>query len=428
MGSVFFDFHLPNATTWFYVSSILCVALFFRFTRPFSLHNLDLGLLFLPMPGFLLLLEGRSLVQTYGWLVGASTFVVFRCLLDLGLTKKTFTPSNINLEGLIWISVSLFVGLVAVTLDMSNQRHPGPAASRFPVEIVRTQGEEVIKAQAVEPLSMVRFWTERGLTLSCHIAILLGLIFFAWRHFESPLTGLVVATIHLMLPYCYLLIPYNPLGVGRWEDTWPMALIIWALYWIKNPWISGCLVGLSIGTVVFPVFIIPAWLAFFGLRNSVRFIAAGGATCLLCLACLYFSGFYPSLLPSPDWIAWSQPSAASESIWTIVPWAYRIPFFVLHMVLALLPILRFHHLELSRLLAQSTMVLAGFQWWLADRGGVHVLWFWPILLLVVFRPSTTKPSSTAELIPELPSTPIKPGNRPSRRGPLGLFTRRRQKS
>lgn len=428
MGSVFFDFHLPNATTWFYVSAIVCVALFFRFKRPFSLQNLDLALLFLPMPGFLLLLEGQSIAQTFGWLVGASSFVVLRCLLDLGLTKKHFAPSNLNLDGLIWILISLFVGLVAVTLDMSNQRHPGPAASRFPVEVVRTQGEEVIKAQASEPLSIVRFWTERGLTLSCHIAILLGLIFFAWRHFDSALTGLVVATIHLMLPYCYLLIPYNPLGVGRWEDTWPMALIVWALFWINNPWLAGGLVGLSIGTVVFPIFIIPAWMAFFGLRNSIRFIAAGGATCLLCLTVLYFSGFYPTLLPSPDWIPWSQPNAASESIWTIVPWAYRIPFFVLHLVLTVVPLVKFHHMDLSRLLAQSTMVLAGIQWWLADRGGVHVLWFWPLLLLVVFRPSTLEHVSPGEIIPELPSTPVKQGNRPSRRGPLGLFTRRRTKS
>lgn len=429
MGSVFFDFHLPNATTWFYVSAIVCVALFFRFSRPFCLHNLDLALLFLPMPGFLLLLEGRSITQTYGWLFCSTTLVVFRCIMDLGLTKKIITPSNINVDGLLWISVSLFVGLVAVTLDMSNQRHPGPAASRFPVEVVRTQGEEVIKAQANEPLSMVRFWTERGLTLSCHIAIILGLIFFAWRHFNSALTGVVVATIHLMLPYCYLLIPYNPLGVGRWEDTWPMALTIWALFLINNTWIAGCLVGLSIGTVVFPIFIIPAWLAFYGFRKSIRFLAAVGITCLICLICLYTSGFYPSLLPSPDWIAWNQPNQASESIWTIVPWAYRIPFFVLHLVLTVLPMLRFHHMDMSRLLAQSTMMLAGIQWWLADRGGVHVLWFWPLLLLVVFRPPTIETAPAAEAtMPEPPVAPAKQGNRPSRRGPLGLFTRRRNKS
>lgn len=429
MGSVFLDFHLPNATTWFYVSAIVCMALFFRFNRPLSLQNLDLALLFLPMPGFLLMLEGRSVAMTYGWLAGASTIVVLRCIMDLGLSRKVFIPSNINVAGLVFIVIALFVGLVAVTLDMSNQRHPGPATSGFPVEVVRTHGEEVIKAQAANPLSMVRFWSERGLTLSCHIAIVLGLFFFAWRHFEKALTGVVMATIHLILPYCYLLIPYNPLGVGRWEDTWPMALVIWALYWIKKPWVAGGLVGLSIGSVVFTVFIIPAWLAYYGLRDSLRFLGAVGATCLLCLTGLYLSGFYPSLLPSPDWIPWSQPKPGSESIWTIIPWAYRIPFFVLHMVLALIPLIRFHHLDIARLLAQSTMVLAGIQWWLADRGGVHVLWFWPLLLLVSFRP----PSLASDPVPAQPGQDPTPstsrkGSRPSRRGPLGLFALRRPKT
>jgi hypothetical protein len=32
-------------------------------------------------------------------------------------------------------------------------------------------------------------------------------------------------------------------------------------------------------------------------------------------------------------------------------------------------------------------VLLGIQFWYADRGGVYVLWYLPILLLVVFRPN-----------------------------------------
>ncbi len=51
------DFLLPNATTWFYFSFFLAVALFFQFARPFSLRNLDLLTLFLLVPGFLLIQE-----------------------------------------------------------------------------------------------------------------------------------------------------------------------------------------------------------------------------------------------------------------------------------------------------------------------------------------------------------------------------------
>jgi hypothetical protein len=39
------------------------------------------------------------------------------------------------------------------------------------------------------------------------------------------------------------------------------------------------------------------------------------------------------------------------------------------------------------LLALSTAILLGFQFWYADRGGAYVLWYLPLLLLLVFRPN-----------------------------------------
>ena len=53
---------MPNAATWFYFSLILTVALFFQFTRPISLRNLDLLTLFLLVPGFLVLQEAHGLL------------------------------------------------------------------------------------------------------------------------------------------------------------------------------------------------------------------------------------------------------------------------------------------------------------------------------------------------------------------------------
>src|SRR5437879_4233308 len=58
-GSTFLDFNLPNATTWFYFSLLLAVALFFKFSRFLSVRNLDVVTLFLLVPGLLLILEAR---------------------------------------------------------------------------------------------------------------------------------------------------------------------------------------------------------------------------------------------------------------------------------------------------------------------------------------------------------------------------------
>src|ERR1700680_3142548 len=60
LGMVFFDFNLPNATTWFYFSFLLAVALFFKFSRFFSVRNWDVVTLFLLVPGLLLLQETRG--------------------------------------------------------------------------------------------------------------------------------------------------------------------------------------------------------------------------------------------------------------------------------------------------------------------------------------------------------------------------------
>src|SRR5919201_5153593 len=58
--SIFFDFNLPNATTWFYFSLLLAVALFFRFTRLLSMRNWDVLTLFLLVPGLLLLQDAHA--------------------------------------------------------------------------------------------------------------------------------------------------------------------------------------------------------------------------------------------------------------------------------------------------------------------------------------------------------------------------------
>ena len=63
--SIFFDFNLPNATTWFYFSFLLAMALFFRFSRLLSIRNLDVVTLFLLAPGWALHVAARVLVERY---------------------------------------------------------------------------------------------------------------------------------------------------------------------------------------------------------------------------------------------------------------------------------------------------------------------------------------------------------------------------
>jgi hypothetical protein len=43
--------------------------------------------------------------------------------------------------------------------------------------------------------------------------------------------------------------------------------------------------------------------------------------------------------------------------------------------------------NLAHVLALTAAVLIGIQFWYADQGGMYVLWYLPLLLLLVFRPN-----------------------------------------
>ena len=53
MSDILFHYYRVNPTTWFYLSSLLSIALFFKFNRVWSVRNLDLVGLILFAPGLL---------------------------------------------------------------------------------------------------------------------------------------------------------------------------------------------------------------------------------------------------------------------------------------------------------------------------------------------------------------------------------------
>src|SRR5271168_5421236 len=94
--SIFLNINLPNATTWFYFSGLLAIALFFKFSRLISIRNWDLLTLFLIMPGLLLLVEpgGSNRWWGYLWLLVASGYLFVRCLIDLILVRRPALSPN----------------------------------------------------------------------------------------------------------------------------------------------------------------------------------------------------------------------------------------------------------------------------------------------------------------------------------------------
>ena len=88
-------------TTWFYMSSLLILAVFFRFNRFFSIRNLDVLLLLSTTPGLVYIAMGSAL-QGYLWLyvVGATLF--FRLAFDVFLRRRPLLAPNLNFAGLVF--------------------------------------------------------------------------------------------------------------------------------------------------------------------------------------------------------------------------------------------------------------------------------------------------------------------------------------
>src|SRR5262249_37872920 len=92
-----------------------------------------------------------------------------------------------------------------------------------------------------------------------------------------------------------------------------------------------------------------------------------------------------STLNVAEWQAWKVPT--TEGFWKGIHSAYRIPVFIAFLAFVISTIFWPAPKNLAHLLALSAATLIGIQFWYADQGGVYVLWYLPILLLIIFRPN-----------------------------------------
>ena len=269
-GSIFLDFNLPNAATWFYFSLMIMGGLFFRFNRPFALRNIDLLALFLLVPGFLLLQEGHSLLYLahgssrdpatvghltargkhflhagYLWLITGSGYWFVRCILDLGLERGQSSPvTNLNLPGLAWITAALFLCMIAVAVRRMPDM-PVEQVGKGPIALTRVQegATAVVNYQlGVTDLDNAdtAFWVGRAVTMALHLAIMAALVLIGIVHFRNATIGMAAACL-------YILLPYTAFHVSQVHHVWPAAFLIWAVFTYRQPTLTGVILGMAGG-------------------------------------------------------------------------------------------------------------------------------------------------------------------------------------
>ncbi len=444
-----------NEPTWFYLSLLLIIAVFFKFDRIWSLRNFDLALLLLLAPGLLLARYSEATVAFgYAWLFLVTGILLVRLLADGFFTRRPRLEQNLNVSGMAFLCVSAlaFQATKVMTLEphaavietahradgllkrqdgtgaagstslasLNNDLSPGHSSHQISTSNInpgtRTQPENLpesnSQAQAAKtelaeqdredkpvesgPASMllatpivqmtggVTIWTTRVLAILAHLATCLGLIAVGRWHFSDTRLGLAMATL-------YLLLPVTAFDVNKVTHLLPAALVVWAFASYKTPSVAGVLLGLACGSLFFAIFLLPVWIAFYWKRGAGRFSIALGAVACVMLLCLMMTAadshsLTRQIVGSIDWSVLKFDSGTGKGFWSQYDQAYRIPVFAAFMIM--LTVITFWPLRknLEHLMAHSAAIIVATQFWYPHEGGVYILWYLPVMLIVMFRP------------------------------------------
>lgn len=394
------SYHL-NQATWFYLSFLLIVAIYFRFMRIFSLRNLDLGLLLSASPGLLFVASDVDRTQSVGhaWLFVIACIFLLRMFLDPILSRRPYLGQNLNTHGMGFLFFSVFAFLMtqAITQSLPNEsietlRKADHIISRTATEAEITD-EDFSTGGPAAPIFAVIIklifddLAPSILAILAHAAVVSGLWFVGRNLFADKGIGLAMATL-------YLLLPCTAYNVGEFNHVLPAALVTWTFVAFRKPVVSGVLLGLASGTMLFPVFLLPIWAAFYGRKRALRFILALSGVAVVLLASLAFTSIDSDSFFQKTIGTINVPLAAlanqefSPGFWKEADYVspYRWPVMAMYFIMVVLMTFWPRKRNVEVLLAQSSAAIIGTQLWYTQSGGVYLLWYVPMLLMVIFRP------------------------------------------
>jgi hypothetical protein len=391
---------------WLFLTLLGCVTLFFKFSRIWSVRNLDLLLLFALAPGMMLLV-GHERSQpwiAFLWLFIGSALWLVRCLVDLGLARRPLLEPNLNAAGLACLSIGMLGLLVVETVSLPvdegaarNPAEPGGAHPKPPPSgnLVANSAEAAAEMIKIGPLptnlrhSPAQVILSRVLASLGHLGLVAGLIVVGWRHFERPIAGLAVAT-------CYLLLPYTRIALVDSGQLVPAALIVAAIAVYTWPMVAGGLIGMAAGWMPACLGLVALWAGFYQGRDRRRFAAI--ALALVATGAVLAWAVPPLALWSRAMGARSLAEAGllpqveaplTGSFWSGIDVAYRLPVLIAYLALVVFTAFLPTQKNLGELVALSAALLVASQFWYLDKGGTLVLLYLPLVLLMMFRPTLT---------------------------------------
>jgi len=403
MQEILFDYKL-NPTTWAYISSLMMIGIYFKFRRFWSVRNLDLAALIAFSPAFLLIYYGLikpndDLIQAgYLWLFVMGGVFLVRLLLDPVMVRRPLLEPNLSASGLAFTGICLLVFLMANVIKVPQERleqlmakqtttaSPNPGLEAFHT-FAGFSSQTTVPADAMHPevhhQAVIRAATAATAVIFAHLAVVVGMMWIGFRHFDNIHTGVAAASL-------YLLTFYTSQFTSQLDHVAPAALLVWAVAAYRRPMIAGVLLGIAAGIIYYPLFLLPLWCGFYWRRGVFRFVFGVVLTLVVFVVVL--------ALTSPNSVDFvfqlrqmfglRDPFAVvSSGFWEYHEPAYRISvmaaFFAICFSLALWPAQK----NLGTLLSCSAAVMLATQFWHANQGGLYMAWYLPLLILTIFRPN-----------------------------------------
>jgi hypothetical protein len=350
MTDVLFRYERWDPTSWAYLASIVVIALYFKFSRVWSVRNVDLIGLILLAPPLLLIKHGMDhgasdgaakLIQHIGyiWLFVLGGLFMLRLLLDATMVRRPLLEPNLTAGGLTFLGVSLCVLLVANVVtgrpdaaelstlksaalkidrdaivgaaDVQRSRRPGFPLAYLLADLSRQsplgplgEGEtpdesntgEIPTANDSTSGSSPTVRPDksqaapRNISYAHVIAILSQL---------AIVVGLLLVGMRhfdniktgLAAATLYLLLPYTSMWSGNVFHALPGALLVWAIVFYRRPLLAGGMIGLAFGSTYFLmiVFLLPLWISFYWHRGRTRFVIGLLVTIGLQIAALAYA-------------------------------------------------------------------------------------------------------------------------------------------
>ncbi len=432
MYDILFNYQKIHAMNWVYLSSLLTIAVYFKFSRFWSVRNVDLIGLLLFAPGLVLVAYGQhppagqapdGAVERAGfiWLFAVAGLFLLRMLMDSAMVRRPLLEPNLSVGGMTFLGVSLLIFLMANVAN-SPAGALNPETEQLvvgPVEVPEgEEGNEGLQAYGprnpllslLPTISTQTFFgphdqglaTGRGrsynqreiaaaksIAILSHLAIVIGMVLIGYAHFDNIKTGVAAAVL-------YLLLPYTAEMTGRVDHALPAALLVWAIVMYRRPMVAGLCLGLACGVIYYPLFLLPLWISFYWQRGLLRFCSGTLTALLVSVGILalyaYFrqeGAFLAAFFRDVQQMLGLAPPKFTnlEGFWNYVDGWYRVPVIATFVALggsyALWPAQK----NLGTLLSGTAAMMLGTQFWHAHGGGLCMAWFLPLLLLTIFRPN-----------------------------------------